>query len=176
MRYLLGAFSASDWAKVYKNIYDNTVPGGWIEQVEMDVGIFCDDGTLPSDSILTTWGNVMSACAERADRPFDTIYKMRGRMEEAGFVNVQQQDYKAPVGTWPKMQIYKDAGRVNLKGIMAGLEGYVLFMLTKFGAPKPWSVEEVKKYVERAKVDLNNPKYHVYNKARRVWAMKPFDK
>ena len=91
-------------------------------------------------------------------------------------MNVQQQDHKAPVGTWPKMQEYKDVGRVKLKGIMAGSEGYVLFMLPKFGASKPWSVEEVKEYVERAKVDLNNSRYHIYNKSRRVWVMKLRDR
>ena len=51
--------------------------GGWTGQVEMDFGVFCDDGTLPADGILTTWGYVVFECVERADRPLDTIYKMR---------------------------------------------------------------------------------------------------
>lgn len=141
----------------------------------MHVGIFCDDGTLPVDSVLSTWGADMTACAERAGRPVDTMDTMRERIEEAGFINVQQQDYKMPVGTWPKLQVYKDAGRANKEQLLNGLEGYCMFLLTKFGAPKPWSAEDVKVLVEKAKKDLDNPTYHLYNKARRVWAMKPFD-
>lgn len=51
-----------------------------------------------------------------------------------------------------------------------------MLLLTKFGASRPWSVEEVKVLVEKAKRDLNKPGYHLFNKARRVWGMKPFDK
>ena len=47
MRHLLGAMSKQEWTALYKRIYDNLLPGGWIEQVEGDIGIFCDDGSLP---------------------------------------------------------------------------------------------------------------------------------
>lgn len=33
LRWLLGSFEPNDWQKLYKQAYDNLVPGGWIEQV-----------------------------------------------------------------------------------------------------------------------------------------------
>lgn len=39
---------------------------------------------------------------------------MRRDIEEAGFINLDEKDYKVPVGTWPKLQVYKDAGQVNM--------------------------------------------------------------
>lgn len=44
----------------------NLEPGGWIEQVEMDVGMFCDDDTLPSDSILH-YRHMFLDCSRAAD-------------------------------------------------------------------------------------------------------------
>ena len=31
--------------------------GGWIEQVELDVRVMSDDGTLPKDGYLAGWGD-----------------------------------------------------------------------------------------------------------------------
>ena len=54
MRHLLGAMDKACWTALYKLIYDNLEPGGWIEQVEGDIGIYCVDETLPKDSIIST--------------------------------------------------------------------------------------------------------------------------
>lgn len=102
-------------------------PGGWIEQVEQDVGIYCDDDTLPSDSILVPLREMFIKAAARSGRPLDTMLQMRSRIEAAGFVNVQQQDYKMPIGTWPKLQVYKDAGKANRLQIRSGMEGWYVF-------------------------------------------------
>ena len=47
------------------------------------------------------------------------------------------------------------------------------FLLTHFGKPTPWTPEEVLVYMAKARNDLNNPKYHIYQRFRRVWAQKP---
>lgn len=91
----------------------NLVPGGWIEQIEFDCNILSDDDTLPADSILANLGAVCEACCERSGRPLDVVNTMRAGIEAVGFINVQETNYKCPIGTWPKHPIYKDAGRVN---------------------------------------------------------------
>lgn len=57
--------------------------------------------------------------------------KMRERIEEAGFINIHQQDYKMPIGSWPKIQVYKDAGRLCKQQTEAGSHGFCLWLLTK---------------------------------------------
>ena len=176
IRQLLGAMSRADWKDLYKKAYENLQPGGWIEQVEGDIGFCSDDGSLPADSLLSSqWRTMYLPMAERAGRPMDMADTMRASIEEAGFINVHQQEYKAPLGDWPRLQVYKDAGRVNKKQILSGLEGWLMYFLTQHGDPTPWSPEEVQVLVAKFRKELDAG-WHIYQKAKRVWAQKPFDK
>ena len=48
-------------------------------------------------------------------------------------------------------------------------------MLTKFGTPQPWSVDEVQVFLAMARQDMDNPRSHAYMVYKRVWAQKPYD-
>lgn len=173
MRLLLGAFTPEERDGIYQACYDNLLPGGWIEEVELDVRVMSDDGSLSPDSILAGWGPNFLGCAERAGRPLDTQLTMKASIEKAGFVNVQEKLYKCPLGSWPKHKIYKDAGRVNMEHWKTGLEGWAMWLLTKHGSPTPWSAEEVQVYVAKVRNEISNPNLHCYHFTRRVWAQKP---
>ena len=49
-------------------------------------------------------------------------------------------------------------------------------MLTgsQFGKPKPWSTEQVQVYLAKIRKEVDSG-WHIYQRARRVWAQKPFD-
>ena len=47
------------------------------------------------------------------------------------------------------------------------------FLLTKFGEPKPWSVEEVQVLLAKMRADINNKDIHAYQIYRRVWVSLP---
>lgn len=49
-----------------------------------------------------------------------------------------------------------------------------MYSLTKFGAPEPWTNEQVQVYLMQARTELAQ-NWHIYQKAKRVWAQKPFD-
>ncbi|KAI9825141.1 MAG: hypothetical protein M1819_000599 [Sarea resinae] len=163
LRMLYGAFTPEEWADVYKQCYDNLIPGGWIEQAEISVVVDCDDDTLPKDSLLAGWGPNFLGCADRLGRSLDTWKIMKGDIEKAGFVDVHEKVQKLPLGTWPKDPLLKDAGKVNKEHWLAGLEGWAMWLLTHYGAPKPWSSEEVLVYVASVRKELLNPKLHIYN-------------
>ncbi|KKA18599.1 hypothetical protein T310_7458 [Rasamsonia emersonii CBS 393.64] len=173
MRLLLGAFTPEEWDRVYKQCYDNLKPGGWIEQVELDVRVMSDDGSLPPDSLLAGWGPTFLGCGERSGRPLDTQLTMRAAIEKAGFVDVHEKLYKCPIGAWPKDPVLKDAGAINMEHWTTGLEGWAMWLLTKYGAPKPWTSEEVRVYVAKVRNELRDPKLHIWHYTRRVWAKKP---
>jgi hypothetical protein len=40
-----------------------------------------------------------------------------------------------------------------------------MWLLTKFGAPHPWSQDEVIVYVAKLRAELKNPRYHIYERA-----------
>lgn len=122
-----------------------------------------DDDTLPADSLLAGWGENFLGCGQRAGRPLDTQTTMKRFIEEAGFVDVQEKLYKCPIGGWPKDPILKDAGKVNREHWRSGVEGWAMFLLTRFGAPTPWSPEEVRVYVAKVRNELQDPKKHIYH-------------
>ncbi|CAP86336.1 Pc20g10070 [Penicillium rubens Wisconsin 54-1255] len=173
MRLMLGSFTPEGWDQLYKQCYDALTPGGWIEQVELDVRVYSDDGSLKQDSTLATWGDNFIGCSERAGRSLLTQETMRGAMEKAGFVDVQEKLYKIPLGPWPKDKVLKEVGQLQYAHWLAALEGWAMWLLTKFGAPSPWSKEEVQLYLSNVRAELRNPRTHAYELCRRVWARKP---
>ncbi|KAJ5585144.1 uncharacterized protein N7459_004944 [Penicillium hispanicum] len=173
MRNMLGSFDEAEWARVYQQCFDKLKPGGWIEQLEVGPFMDSDDDTLPPDSMLATWGPYMQSCGARAGRSCDVILTMSSSIRRVGFVDIHEKVYKWPIGPWPRDQRIKEAGIVNLQHWMAGMEGWCMWLLTKFGAPKPWSKEQVYVYCAQLRSEMKNQKYHVYHKARRVWARKP---
>ncbi|KAJ5730705.1 uncharacterized protein N7483_005213 [Penicillium malachiteum] len=173
MRLMLGAFSAEEWDTVYKQCYDNLTPGGWFEQFEGGCDLLSDDGSLPEDSILTQWGKNIVAAASNAGKPVDTLDTMRTEIEKAGFVDIHEKVYKWPIGPWPRDSVLKEAGRLSYHMWRTGMEGWAMYLLTKYGVPEPWSKEEVQVYVAKARRDIQNPTYHIYHKSRRIWARKP---
>lgn len=81
------------------------------------------DDSLPADSVLN-YRDMWFKIGEASNRPIDTQERMEARIRATGFTNVQRQDYKVPIGTWPKLQVYKDAGRVSKQQFLSGVEGW----------------------------------------------------
>ena len=73
-------------------------PSGYIEKVEMRVYHLCDDGMLPSNSNLASWGQMFLKCAEKAGMPLDIVDTIKRRIQAAGSTNVQEKTYKTPLG------------------------------------------------------------------------------
>jgi hypothetical protein len=85
---------------------------------------------------------------------------MRSKIEKAGFIDVHEQVYKAPIGPWPRERVYKEVGQLNYHHWVTGLEGYSMWLLTKFGAPTPWTADEVQIYLAKVRLELKNPRIH----------------
>lgn len=174
LRHGIGAFSSDEWAFLYKQCFENLEPGGWFEQIEMDIRCECDDGSILPDSILFTWGPRFFAAGEKLGKSLDITKTMRTSIEAAGFVDVHEETKKWPIGPWPRDKLLKDAGMVNLQHWFSGMEGYSMYLLTKYGDPVPWSRDEVLVYVAQMRKELKNPRIHAYQRAKRIWARKPF--
>ncbi len=50
----------------------------------------------------------------------------------------------------------------------------MLYILTSFGKPEPWSPGECQVWFAKLRRELNK-NWHIYQKGFRVWAQKPFD-
>lgn len=137
-------------------------PGGWIEQVEFDIRIRSDDNSIPEDSEIAQWGETFIGCAERANCSLTVQETMRSSIEKAGFIDVHEVVYKIPIGPWARDKVLKEIGQLNYLHWSTGLEGYSMWLLTKFGLPTPWSSEQVRVYLAQVRRELKNPHYHRY--------------
>lgn len=59
--------------------------------------------------------------------------------------------------------------------MLGGMEGYSMFLFTKFGEPEPWSPAEVQVYLAKLRKEIETPGLHAYYLKRRVWGQKPLD-
>ena len=140
-------------------------PGGWIEQLELAPEFLCDDDSFPEDAIARGWAKITIDAAAKSGRPIDLYHRCVDLIKNAGFEDVKVHDCKWPIGPWPRDKLLKEVGTVNLAHWSTGMEGYGMYLLTKFGEPVPWSQEEVLVYVAKLRSDLTNPKHHIYHRA-----------
>ena len=115
----------------------NLAPGGWIEQLEIDMPILCDDSTLPPDSHLASMGVTTESAGAAAGKPMDVYNTFETWIAEAGFTDIKSCRYKVPIGDWPKLDVYKHAGRVALQQFKSGLEGWMMWLLTRVSSFSP---------------------------------------
>lgn len=121
---LFGTFTPEQRRLVYKQAYNILAPGGWIEQMETGIMGCCDDGSTPPDCLLTdNWGKMLYPVFAQMGKEMDTIDHFKSRIEAAGFINVHEKYYKAPLGDWPKNPVMKEAGSFGKTPILEGLEG-----------------------------------------------------
>lgn len=64
---------------------------------------------------------------------------------------------------WSNDPVLKEAGRLNHQMWKTGLEGWSMWLLTKFGTPRPWTMEQVHVYVAKTRADIVNPQHHMYH-------------
>ena len=124
-----------------------------------------DDGSIQKESILEGWGPRLTQAADLSGRKLGIMRTMRQSMEKAGFTDFHTKYYKLPIGPWARDKRLKEAGAANYHHWIDGMEGYALWLLTKFGDPVPWSKEEVLVYVAQMRKAISNPRVHCYHKA-----------
>ncbi|KAI1047840.1 hypothetical protein LB505_012246 [Fusarium chuoi] len=90
-------------------------------------------------------------------------------MEAAGFVDIQQFEYKTPIGGWPKDPALKELGQFGKLAFLADPEGFVLFVANTIG----WTESEIHVFLAHARREIHSGKHHPYYKQRVVWGRKP---
>ncbi|KAJ5706354.1 hypothetical protein N7536_002043 [Penicillium majusculum] len=173
MRQLIGAFTPVEWDGLFAQCYKNLTPGGWIEQIEGHPRIHCSDSSMSPDSSMVQFTEAVFRAGQEWNHPLDTLDTMRTAMEKAGFVDIHEKSYRWPVGPWARDPILKEVGRLHYHQWTAGMEGWGMYLLTKFGVPMPWEKEEVLVLLAKVRKELQDPHIHMWQYARRVWGRKP---
>ncbi|KXX75055.1 Phosphoethanolamine N-methyltransferase 1 [Madurella mycetomatis] len=169
MRWLLG--SVKDWDELFKQAYRILKPGGYIESFEPSSVLTSDDGTVRDTDAIAQWGKIFAEGGKKIDQVF-TVYEdglQRKGMETAGFVDIEEHEFKTPVGGWPKDQHMNQIGRIAQAIMDQDVEGYILFIANTLG----WSRQQILVYLAMFRREVKSGKHHTYYSQRILWARKP---
>ncbi|KAJ4268951.1 hypothetical protein NW762_003022 [Fusarium torreyae] len=134
--------SIPDWVDLYKKAYVHLAPGGWVQDLEMDVRIQSDHVKLPPDHIFNRWADLFCQGGEMMGRSFDVCkgHTMRDNLEAAGFVDIVEKKFKAPVHSWASDTKLWEAGSLIQAALEQSIEGYAILLLMDLMG---WYREEV---------------------------------
>ncbi|ENH70496.1 hypothetical protein FOC1_g10012426 [Fusarium oxysporum f. sp. cubense race 1] len=169
-RWLVG--SIVDWDQLFKEAYKCLKPGGYIESHEALSRMDCDDGSITERSAMHQWGKFFVEGGKKIGRSFTIVEDgvQRSAMEKAGLVNLEERDFKVPIGGWPKDPKMKEIGKYAQATLEQDIEGYVLFMANTV---EGWTKAEVEMYISMLRRELRQGNMHPYYRQKVVWAQKP---
>ncbi|KAF4981730.1 hypothetical protein FZEAL_2532 [Fusarium zealandicum] len=169
MRWLIG--SISRWDDLFTQAYRCCRPGGWVESFEPSPFITSDDGSVKEDSAMGQWGKFFIKGGKQFGLGFTIAEedKQKKAMEAAGFVDVQEFNFKTPLGRWPKEERLKELGEYGSLVMLSDTEGSVLFMASTLG----WSEAEIHVYIAHLRREIQSGRYHPFYRQKVVWGRKP---
>ncbi|GKU07475.1 methyltransferase [Fusarium langsethiae] len=164
-------FSIKSWSDFANNIYNNLVPGGFVELLEVDLFAKSDDDTLNEDHNLSKLIHLLDEASTRIGRPFQDN-KNKEILRDAGFVDVIETVFKWPSNAWPKDKKHKELGQWNNLNMdhFKGLEALSIAVLTRVLG---WGQEEVTVFLAKVRKDINNKAIHAYWPVYSTYGRKP---
>ncbi|PTD08935.1 Secondary metabolism regulator LAE1 [Fusarium culmorum] len=168
-RWLMG--SVGNWDSFFSEAFRVCKPGGWVESHEAASTISSDDNTVDPSSAMGHWGKFFIEGSKKIGTSFTVVEDgtQRKAMEKAGFVNIQEFDFRNPIGSWPYNPVEKQMGSYTKHGLDTDSEGFVLFMAHTLG----WSREDILAYVAQFRREIRSGKHHGYFAQKVVWGQKP---
>lgn len=135
-------------------------PGnGYFEQVEVDLEPRCDDGTMPHAPMMQ-WYMYLRDATRTVGRPIEYQHNTREMLERCGFVDIQEQVYRAPFNTWPADIRLKSISRRYCACLLEWIEALSLQpMTTAFG----WTANDIKPMLSAVSRAILNRRIHAYH-------------
>ncbi|KAF3915124.1 hypothetical protein ABW20_dc0101740 [Dactylellina cionopaga] len=168
IRYMVG--SIGDWPRLIKQAFTAIKPGGYIEILDPDCRIRCDDGSLPKDSALRKWAELFVSGADKGGRSVKDAPKYKEHIIDAGFAEVTEEIFKLPNAPWPKDKQLKEAGAYHLATFFEGLEALSMRLFTYF---HEMTTEQVQVLLVDVRKEMKDHHIHTYFNLHRIYARKP---
>ncbi|KAH7121481.1 S-adenosyl-L-methionine-dependent methyltransferase [Dactylonectria macrodidyma] len=171
IRFLVG--SVIDWPALFQQAYRCLKPGGYIESYEGGPNIGSDDGSVTKTSAMGQWGEIFCEGGRRIGRSFSIVEdeEQRKGIEAAGFVDIEEKDFKVPIGTWAKDPTLKEAGQYFQAAILQDIEGTLLFIANVLG----WTKEEIGLFGAHYRHEIRSKSISGFFRQKVVWARKPLE-
>lgn len=134
-------------------------PGGYLELQDIALPYSSDDGTLTEDTATYRCGQLAYEAGLALGRPLHMPRMYKDLMIKAGFTDVVEQQYKWPIGVWPKDKYYKEIGYWTFANLDHGVEGLMMALLTR---GMGWTREQVLIFCSQARACLRDTSVHAY--------------
>ncbi|KAJ9155342.1 Methyltransferase domain-containing protein [Pleurostoma richardsiae] len=170
LRWLIG--SVKDWTALFREAYKCCKPGGYVESNEGNPVIETDDGDLDPTSAMGQWSSFFVEGERRMGQSFSIVTQgvQRKAMEEAGFVDVHEEEHKIPIGSWPKDKRLKEVGQFSQLLLERDADGIINYLA---GVIQGWSKEEISVYIAYFRRQMRSQTHHAYYRQKIVWGRKP---
>ncbi|KAI5809426.1 UMTA methyltransferase family protein [Pyronema omphalodes] len=160
----------TSWSNVLDEVYRCTKPGAWVELAEVGGMVYSDDGTMADDNPLRYALTLMEQALSRLGRPPPSAARLRGYLEEAGFVDIKVSCVKQPMGPWAKDKRLKRIGALVQANLETAVEAYFMALFTRILG---MATEEAMKLCDDAVEAAKNKNTHMYNFFYIVYGRKP---
>jgi hypothetical protein len=80
---------------------------------------------------MAQWGRTFLEAADMTGKSLRSYTFMKELMSTAGFVDIEEKNFKIPVGTWPSDPKMKELGRWGCLFCLEGLESWALYLLSQ---------------------------------------------
>ncbi|EON95636.1 putative umta methyltransferase family protein [Phaeoacremonium minimum UCRPA7] len=166
----LGGCISND-EKLFRQAFEHLAQGGYFELQATRPGRFLsDDGTAELATDAQFWMTTICEGAGRFGKPLDNAHEWVEKLRSVGFVDVQEEIRKVPIGSWPKDPTLKEIGKVQAFQESQLIESYTPGI---FSRVLGWGETEIQVLISKVKRDLKNPAFHLYLPVYFVWGRKP---
>jgi hypothetical protein len=152
-------FAIRDWPKLIRQSLENLKPGGFLEIAGTIPLIGCDDGMFPENTAYAELSKIYFDIGEALGATAWAPTYWKRQMEEAGFVDVQENRFKIPTSPWPKDKRLKKIGAFEHVHFRDGVGSLFLRGYTQLLKGDP-NYLEVK--LAQARKEIQNRNMHTY--------------
>jgi hypothetical protein len=134
-------------------------PGGWVEFQELHYYPHCDDDSMNRPYAFRDFlENVRDGVANMGS-DLNGVTRLRGQMEDAGFINIEEHILRCPIGIWPKDKTLKLAGLYWRTAISDGLMNVAKRPMEK---GLGWTMAQVEVFLVGVRKALIDSSFHSY--------------
>ncbi|KAI1411059.1 S-adenosyl-L-methionine-dependent methyltransferase [Hypoxylon sp. FL1857] len=159
----------TDQRRLFKSIYDNLAPGGWVEFQEWILHAQSSDRSLEGTA-FQKWNKLMAEGVKNLGRSLFYILDYKRQLEQTGFENIIERKYAVPTNTWPPGKQSQRIGAMQRNNTLQVID---IYSLSVFSQGLGWSKDALDRLLVDVRKDIENTRIHSYSTLMTVYCQKP---
>jgi len=159
-----------NWPTLIDQAMRTLKPGGWIEIVELHVIPSSYDNSLPQNSQIQAFYDVLAEVGQSIGIDLAVAQKFRGMLESAGYAEVTESVLDLPLGGWMRDRRMHEVGVFQRFQMTEGLHGIAFGLLTRVAG---WHPQKVEAFLAAVRREMKDPSVHSLYKLYFVCGRKP---